>query len=77
MPFQITRIELDPKNSVVARRATEPLFELEQDALALAEFDASRAGDDTGFDAASNCFWARLANGLEVRFAVEEVELAA
>jgi len=77
MPFQITRVETDAKNSVIARRPTEPLFELEQDALALAEFDASRAGDDCGFEPATNSFWARLPDGLEVRFVVEEIELAA
>lgn len=42
MPFQITRIEIDARNSVIARQPTQPLFELEQDALALAEFDAAR-----------------------------------
>jgi hypothetical protein len=76
MPFQITRIEVDNRNSVVARRTTEPLFELEQDALALAEFDALRAGEDSGFDAERNCFWARLADDLELRFVVEEVDLS-
>ena len=75
MPFQITRIEIDPLNSVTARRPTEPLFELEQDALALAEFDAARVGEDCGYEAATNCFWARLPNGLEIRFVVEEVDL--
>ena len=77
MPFQITRVEIDRRNSVIARQPTQPLFELEQDALALAEFDATRAGDDCGFEPATNSFWAKLANGLEVRFVVEEIELAA
>jgi len=77
MPFQITRIEVDAKNSVIARRPTQPLFELEQDALVLAEFDAARAGEETGFEPATNSYWARLADGLEVRFVVEEIDLAA
>ena len=77
MPFQITRIEIDTRNSVIARQPTQPLFELEQDALALAEFDATRLGEDSGFDAATNGFWARLSDGLEVRFIVEEVDLQA
>ena len=77
MPFQITRIEIDARNSVIAREPTQPLFELEQDALALAEFDAARAGEDSGFEPATNSFWAKLPDGLEVRFVVEEIELAA
>jgi hypothetical protein len=77
MPFQITRIEIDARNSVIARQPTQPLFELEQDALAMAEFDAARAGEESGFEPATNSFWARLADGLEVRFVVEEIELAA
>jgi hypothetical protein len=77
MPFQITRIEIDTRNSVIARQPTQPLFELEQDALALAEFDASRIGEDSGFEPATNSFWAKLSDGLEVRFVVEEIELAA
>ncbi len=77
MPFQITRLEIDARNSVIARQPTQPLFELEQDALALAEFDAARAGEDSGFEPTTNSFWAKLADGLEVRFVVEEIELAA
>ncbi len=77
MPFQITRIETDARNSVIVRQATQPLFELEQDALALAEFDAARAGEDSGFEPATNSFWAKLPDGLEVRFVVEKIELAA
>src|SRR5437667_4626414 len=73
MPFQITRIEIDTRNSVIARQPTQPLFELEQDALALAEFDAARIGEDSGFDAEAHGFCTRLPNGLEVRFIVEEV----
>ena len=77
MPFQITRIETDSRNFVVARQPTQPLFELEQDALALAEFDAARAGDDSGFEPATNSYWAKLPDGIEVRFVVEEIDLAA
>ena len=77
MPFQITRVELDAKHDVISRRPTQPLFELERDALALAEFDAARIGEDSGFEAAMNCFWARLPNGVEIRFLVEEVDVQA
>ena len=77
MPFQITRIEVDTRNSVIARQPTEPLFELEQDALALAEFDAARLGEECGFDTELNGYRTQLSDGLEVRFIVEEVDLQA
>jgi hypothetical protein len=36
-----------------------------------------RAGEDSGFEPATKSFWARLPDGLELRFVVEEIELAA
>jgi hypothetical protein len=40
--FQIVRMALDDNGEVIARRALQPLFELWEDAVAMAEFDASR-----------------------------------
>lgn len=40
--FQIVRLELDRNGHVVACRPLQPLYELWDDAMALAEFDASR-----------------------------------
>ena len=41
--FQIVRCLLDEKNEVVARHPVQPLFELREDAAAMAEFDSSPA----------------------------------
>ena len=40
--FQIVRLALDDNGEVDARRPLQPLFELREDAMAMAEFDASR-----------------------------------
>ena len=37
--FQIVRLALDDSDNVVARRPLQPLFELHDDAMAMAEFD--------------------------------------
>ena len=44
--FQIVRVELNPDGHVVARRPLQPLYDLWDDAMALAEFDASRCAGD-------------------------------
>jgi hypothetical protein len=46
--FQIIRVELDRDGHVVARRPLQPLYELREDAMALAEVDASRCEGDYG-----------------------------
>jgi hypothetical protein len=50
--FQIVRLELDDNGEVAARRPLQPLFELREDAMAMAEFDASRLWGDYGCDEA-------------------------
>ena len=40
--FQIVRLALDDSGEVTARRPLQPCFELWEDAIAMAEFDASR-----------------------------------
>jgi hypothetical protein len=64
---------LDDKNEVVARRPLQPLFELHEDATAMAEFDSSRLCDDYGYDEERGCWWARDSSGRMYRFEVEEV----
>ena len=44
--FQIVHLTLDDKGDVAARRPLQPLFELREDAMAMAEFDASRLWGD-------------------------------
>ena len=48
--FQIVRLALDDNGEVNARRPLQPLFELREDAMAMAEFDASRLSGDYGCD---------------------------
>ena len=71
--FQIVRCLLDEKNEVVARRRLQPLFELREDAAAMAEFDSSRLWEDYGYDEERNVWWARDSRGRTYRFEVEEV----
>ena len=71
--FQIVRCLLDEKNEVTARRPLQPLFELREDAAAMAEFDSSRLWEDYGYDEERNVWWARDSRGRTYRFEVEEV----
>ena len=71
--FQIVRCLLDEKNEVVARHPVQPLFELREDAAAMAEFDSSRLWEDYGYDEERNVWWGRDARGQVYRFEVEEV----
>jgi hypothetical protein len=74
--FQIVRLALDDSDNVVARRPLQPLFELPDDAMAMAEFDASRLWGDYGRDEERDCWWATDSRGNKYRFAVEEVAVA-
>jgi hypothetical protein len=71
--FQIVRLALDDNDEVAARRALQPLFELWEDAVAMAEFDASRLWGDYGWDEDRNCWWATDSRGARYRLAVEAV----
>ena len=55
--FQIVRLALDDNGEVDARRPLQPLFELREDAMAMAEFDASRLWGDYGCDEERDCWW--------------------
>jgi len=65
--FQIVRLALDDNGQVNARRPLQPLFELREDAMAMAEFDASRLWGDYGCDDE---------RGRKYRFVVEPVAAA-
>jgi hypothetical protein len=71
--FQIVRLALDDSGDVIARRPLQPLFELRDDAMAMAEFDASRLWGDYGRDEERDCWWATDSRGGRYRFVVEEV----
>jgi hypothetical protein len=69
--FQIVRLALDDNGEVNARRPLQPLFELREDALAMAEFDASRLAGDYGCEDERDGWWATDARGRKYRFVVE------
>ncbi|HMF28283.1 MAG TPA: hypothetical protein VKE42_05890 [Candidatus Cybelea sp.] len=71
--FQIVRLALDDNGEVDTRRPLQPLFELREDAMAMAEFDASRFSGDYGCDEERDCWWATDAGGRKYRFVVEAV----
>jgi hypothetical protein len=73
--FQIIRIELDDEGQVIARRPLQPPYDLWDDAMALAEFDASRCDGEYGYDEARDCWWACQA-GRSLRFVVEPLMVA-
>ena len=71
--FQIVRLTLDDKDDIAVRRPLKPLFELREDAMAMAEFDASRLWGDYGCDDERDCWSATDAHGRRYRFVVEPV----
>ncbi|MGA7487565.1 MAG: hypothetical protein WBW74_11595 [Xanthobacteraceae bacterium] len=74
--FQIVRLALDDNGEVSSRRSLQPFFELWEDAMAMAEFDASRLWGDYGWDEQNNCWWATDSRGAKYRLAVEAVASA-
>jgi hypothetical protein len=70
--FQIVRVELGRDGRVVARRPLQPLYELRDDAMALAEFDASRCAGDYGYDEERDGWWASD-GGRYYLFMIEQV----
>jgi hypothetical protein len=75
MPFQLVRLELTETDDVIARRPLQPMFELRDDAMAMAEFDASRCHDECEYDPERDCWRARDSSGRTIRFIVESVEV--
>jgi hypothetical protein len=74
--FQIVRYVLDDSGDVIARRPSQPLFELWEDAMAMAEFDSSRLWGEYGCDEERSCWWASDSHGGMYRFVVEPVASA-
>jgi hypothetical protein len=74
--FQIVRCELDSNGQVIARRPLKPPYDLWEDAMALAEFDASRCNGEYGYDDVIDCWWA-YHDGRSIRFAVEQLTVLA
>jgi hypothetical protein len=74
--FQIVFLELNWDDDVSVRRVLQPSYELLEDAMALAEFDASRCGDDYGYDDVRECWWACDDQGRKYRFVIEQISPA-
>jgi len=70
--FQIVRLELGDNSNVIARQPLQPLYELWEDAMALAEFDASRCAGEYGYDHEHECWCASDADR-SYRFVVESI----
>jgi hypothetical protein len=70
--FQIVRLELNNDSNVVARQRLQPPYELWEDAMALAEFDASRCAGEYDFDNEYEC-WCATDGDRRYRFVVEPV----
>jgi len=72
MVFQLVQLAIDETGLVISRKETLPLFELRDDAMALAQFDAARISDEYGYDADADCWWSRDGDQI-LRFVVEPV----
>jgi hypothetical protein len=74
--FQIVSLELNWDDDISVRRVLQPSYELLEDAMALAEFDASRCGGDYGYDDVLECWWACDDQGRKYRFVIEQISPA-
>ena len=70
------RCILDENGEVMIRHPLQPYFELWEDALAMAEFDASRLWGDYGYDEERDLWWASDTHGRMYCFEVERVAAA-
>ena len=70
--FQIVRLELNDNGDVIVRRPLQPSYELWEDAMALAEFDASRCTGEYGYDRKHDCWCAKDADR-SYRFVAEPI----
>jgi hypothetical protein len=73
MLFQLVRLEVSEEGAVLSRRETQPLFELREDAMAMAELEASRAYDECKFDADHSCWIVRDSRDRSFRLVVEPI----
>jgi hypothetical protein len=74
MLFHLLRVEVDEDDRVVAQTGTQPLYELRQDAMVMAEFEAARCLGDYGYCVETDCWWGRDRHGRRFRFEVRPVE---
>jgi hypothetical protein len=74
--FQIVCLELNCDGDISRRWNLNPSYELLEDAMALAEFDASCCGGNYGYDDEHQCWWACDVQGRRFRFVVDQIELA-
>jgi hypothetical protein len=74
--FQIVCLELNCDGDISRRWKLHPSYELWEDAMALAEFDASRCGGDYGYDDGHQGWWACDARGRRYLFVVDQIEPA-
>jgi hypothetical protein len=79
--FQIVRMEFSRDGHMIARWPLQPLYELRDDAMALAEFDASRCSGEYGplpdpppsaGEGTGGGWWA-CDDGRNYRFVIEQV----
>jgi hypothetical protein len=73
MLFHLLRVEVDEDDRVVAQTGTQPLYELREDAMVMAEFEAARCHGDYGYSVERDCWWSRDNQGRRYRFEVKEV----
>jgi hypothetical protein len=73
--FQLVRLVLNEKQQIVARVPLQPLFDLREDAMAMAEFGAARSNGEFRYDSERDCWCATDANGRAFRFVVEAIEV--
>jgi hypothetical protein len=71
--FQIVVSELDHDGNVVHCRPTQPLYEIRETAMAMAEFDALRLSEECHVDESDDCLLATNIRGRTFRIAVMEV----
>jgi hypothetical protein len=73
MLHQVVRLEISESGSVIAREETQPLFELQKNAMAMAEFEAARYYDQYDYDSENDCWIVRDCRNRIFRLVVEAV----
>jgi hypothetical protein len=70
--FQIAHLELGNDGTVIARQPLQPPYELWEDAMAIAQFDASRCTGEYDYDNEHEC-WRATDSDHSYRFVVEAI----
>jgi hypothetical protein len=71
--FQIVVSELDRDDNVVRCRPTQPLYEVRETVLAIAEFDALRLSEECRVDQTDDCISAIDIRGRTFKIEVREI----